>query len=99
MLNLDADSMFYAVLNCDSFLVTKIPSWISKTSHCFLMTELELRKLFHWQSVLQKQCCGSRMIIPDPGSRIPDPKTATKERGEKKIVFIPLFGATNFTKF
>jgi hypothetical protein len=21
--------------------------------------------------------------IPDPGSRIPDPKTATKERGEK----------------
>jgi hypothetical protein len=22
--------------------------------------------------------------IPDPGSRIPDPKTATKERGEKK---------------
>jgi hypothetical protein len=23
--------------------------------------------------------------IPDPGSRIPDPKTATKERGEKKI--------------
>ena len=23
------------------------------------------------------------MFIPDPGSRIPDPKTATKERGEK----------------
>ncbi len=23
--------------------------------------------------------------IPDPGSRIPDPKTVTKERGEKKI--------------
>jgi hypothetical protein len=23
--------------------------------------------------------------IPDPGSRIPDPKTATKERGEKKL--------------
>jgi hypothetical protein len=22
--------------------------------------------------------------IPDPGSRIPDPKTATKDRGEKK---------------
>ncbi len=40
------------------------------------------------------QCCGSGMFIPDPdfypsripdlGSRIPDPKTATKERGEKK---------------
>ncbi len=40
------------------------------------------------------QCCGSRMFIPDPGSRflpipdpgsrISDPKTATKERGEEK---------------
>jgi hypothetical protein len=40
------------------------------------------------------QCCGSGMFIPDPdfylfripdlGSRDPDPKTATKERGEKK---------------
>jgi hypothetical protein len=29
------------------------------------------------------QCCGSGMFIPDPGSRIPDPKTATKEREEK----------------
>jgi hypothetical protein len=32
------------------------------------------------------QCCGSGMFIPDPDfypSRIPDPKTATKERGEK----------------
>jgi hypothetical protein len=26
--------------------------------------------------------------IPDPGSRIPDPKTATKEKGEKKFVVI-----------
>jgi hypothetical protein len=40
------------------------------------------------------QCCGSGMFIPDPdfypspdpGSRIPDPKTATKERGEKKFL-------------
>ncbi len=42
-----------------------------------------------------KQCCGSGMFIPDPGSwflpipdpgsRIPDPKTATKERGEKNF--------------
>jgi hypothetical protein len=24
--------------------------------------------------------------IPDPGSRIPDPKTGRKERGEKKIL-------------
>jgi hypothetical protein len=27
--------------------------------------------------------------IPDPGSLIPDPKTETKERGEKKLVVIP----------
>ncbi len=38
-----------------------------------------------------KQCCGSGMFIPDPdfthpGSRIPNPKTATKERGEKKLL-------------
>jgi hypothetical protein len=36
--------------------------------------------------------------IQDPGSRIPDPKTATKERGEKKFDVIPLHVATNFTK-
>jgi len=36
------------------------------------------------------------MFIPDPGSRIPDPKTATKERG-KKIVVITFYVATNFT--
>jgi hypothetical protein len=39
---------------------------------------------------------GSR--ISDPGSRIPDPKTATKERGEKKISCQTFFVATNFTK-
>jgi hypothetical protein len=36
--------------------------------------------------------------IPDPGSRIPVPKTATKERGEKKFVVIPFYVATNFPK-
>jgi hypothetical protein len=36
--------------------------------------------------------------FPDPGSRIPDPKTATKKRGEKKFVIITFFVATNFTK-
>jgi hypothetical protein len=35
--------------------------------------------------------------IPDPRSRIPDPKTATKERGEKNFVHT-FFVATNFTK-
>jgi hypothetical protein len=37
--------------------------------------------------------------IPDLGSRIPDPKTATKERGEIKFVVITFYVATNFTKF
>jgi hypothetical protein len=40
--------------------------------------------------------------VPDPDfypSRIPDPKTATKERGEKKFVVITFYVATNFTKF
>jgi hypothetical protein len=54
------------------------------------------------------QCCGSRIRdvypgprIPDPDfypSRIPDPKTATKERGEKEFVVITFYVATNFTK-
>jgi hypothetical protein len=35
--------------------------------------------------------------IPEPGYRIPDPKTAAKERGEKKFVVIPFLVATNFT--
>jgi hypothetical protein len=43
-------------------------------------------------------CCGFGMFILDPDfypsqipdirSRMPDPKTATKERGEKKLVVI-----------
>jgi hypothetical protein len=33
-----------------------------------------------------------------PGSRIPDPKTATKEKGGKKIVVLPFFVATDVTK-
>ncbi len=43
--------------------------------------------------------CLSR--IPDPDfypSRIPDPKTGTKERGEKKIVDIPFFCSHRFHK-
>jgi hypothetical protein len=38
----------------------------------------------------KKQCCGSGMFIPDP-------KTATKEMGEKKLVVIPFFIAINLT--
>jgi hypothetical protein len=41
---------------------------------------------------------GSWILIFYP-SRIPDPKTATKERGEKKFIVIPFFVAANFTKF
>jgi hypothetical protein len=42
---------------------------------------------------------GSRILIFNhPGSRIPDPKTLTKERGEKFFVVKPFFVATNFTK-
>jgi hypothetical protein len=39
--------------------------------------------------------------VADPDfypSRIPDPKTETKERGEKKLVVIPFYVTTNFTK-
>jgi hypothetical protein len=49
---------------------------------------------------IQDVYLGSRILIfTHPGSRISDPKTATKERGEKKIVVIPFFGAINFTKW
>jgi hypothetical protein len=36
--------------------------------------------------------------IPDPGSRIPDPKTATKERGGKKICRQTFFWSHKFHK-
>jgi hypothetical protein len=36
--------------------------------------------------------------IPDLGSRIPDPKTAIIERGEKNLFVITFYAATNFSK-
>jgi hypothetical protein len=42
------------------------------------------------------------MFIPDPDfypSWIWDPKTTIKDRGGKRIVVIPFFGAINLTKF
>jgi hypothetical protein len=36
--------------------------------------------------------------IPDSGSRIPDSKTAMKDRGEKKFVVIPFFWSHKFHK-
>jgi hypothetical protein len=42
---------------------------------------------------------GSRILIfTHPGSRIPVPKTATKERGEKKLDVKPFYVATKFNK-
>jgi hypothetical protein len=42
---------------------------------------------------------GSRILIfTHPVSRIPDTKTAIKERGEKKLVGIPFIVSINFTK-
>jgi hypothetical protein len=41
------------------------------------------------------------MFIPDPDfyrSRIPDPKTATKERDENNLLLYLFLEATNFTK-
>jgi hypothetical protein len=49
-------------------------------------------------SVADPGCLSRILIFTPPGSRIPDPKTATKERGEKKLVFIPFYVDTNFTK-
>jgi hypothetical protein len=40
---------------------------------------------------------GSRISIPDLGSK--KAKTAIKERGEKKLVVITFYVATNFTKW
>jgi hypothetical protein len=37
--------------------------------------------------------------ILDTGSRIPDPKTAMKDRGEKKLVVIPFLWGHKFHKF
>ncbi len=55
--------------------------------------KLRDEKKVYLSFIYQHQCCGSGMFIPDPdfypsrisnlGSRIPDPKTATKERDEK----------------
>jgi hypothetical protein len=42
---------------------------------------------------------GSRILISThPGSRIPDPKTATKERGEKKVGCLTIFCSHKFHK-
>jgi hypothetical protein len=53
------------------------------------LTLFNLRRI-RIRDTFEKQCCGSGMFIPpDPDfypSRIPDPKTARKERGEKNLL-------------
>ena len=66
----------------------------------FFITEiavLRIRDVYPGSRILIFTHPGSR--IPDLGSRIPDPKTATKERGEKKLVVIPFYVATNLQNF
>jgi hypothetical protein len=38
------------------------------------------------------------LSITDPGFRIPDPKTVTKEKDEKKFDVLHIFVAANITK-
>jgi hypothetical protein len=61
-----------------------------------LTAVLRIRDVYPWTRIPDPDFYPSR--IPDLGSRIPDPETATKERGEKKIVVITFYVATNFTK-
>ncbi len=54
-------------------------------------------------SRIRNQCCGPRclsriLIFNHPGSRILDPKTGTKERGEKKIFCHNFFCSHKFHK-
>ncbi len=58
---------------------------------------LRIRDVYPGSRILIFSHPGSR--TRDLGSRISDPKTATKERDEKKLVVIPFYVATNFTKF
>jgi hypothetical protein len=49
-------------------------------------------------SVADPGCLSQILIFTHPGSRIRDPKTATKERDEKKLVVIPFFCSHKFYK-
>ncbi len=48
--------------------------------------------LEYWKKFTSRQCCGSGLFIPDPGSwflSVPNPTTATKEEGKNS--FCPTF--------
>jgi hypothetical protein len=49
-------------------------------------------------SVADPGCFSRILIFIHPGSRIPDPKTATKESGDRKKLVVNFFVATNITK-
>ncbi len=57
---------------------------------------LRIRDVYPGSRILIFTHPGSR--IPDLGSRIPDPKTGRKERGEKNFFVKHFFVGTNFTK-
>jgi hypothetical protein len=87
---------FFAGVNLFLFLVIKTldldqrrPKMLDSDPHWF-------QSVWRIRDVPDPDFYPSR--IPDLGSRIPDPKTATKERGEKKFVVIIFYVATNFTK-
>jgi hypothetical protein len=71
-------------------LVLRLSTGCRRTATaCYCVAVLRIRDVYP----------GSRILIfTHPGSRISDPKTVTKERGEKKFVIILLFVVTNFTK-
>jgi hypothetical protein len=80
----------YFVFTCQ---VAYIPSFYSNTYLLLLSTVMIVvqRKAKLSSSVADPGCLSripepDFLPIPDPGSRIPDPKTATKERGEKKLL-------------
>jgi hypothetical protein len=62
----------------------------------YVYTVLRIRDVYPGSRILIFTHPGSR--ISDPRSRIPDPKTATKERGEKNFFVITFYVATNFTE-
>jgi hypothetical protein len=66
----------------------------------FKMSIQKSKKFYSKGSVADPGCLSRILIFTHPRSLslIPDPKTATKARGEKKFFAIPFYVATNFTK-
>jgi hypothetical protein len=62
----------------------------------WFLTVLRIRDVYPGSRILSFTHPGSR--IPDLGSRIPDPKTAMKDRSEKKFVVIPFLRSHKFHK-